>query len=367
MPTLPSRCRALAFAGLCLVVASCARLMPGPPVIAPLPAETAPITRIAFGSCADQNSPQPFWEPMLATAPQLLLMLGDNVYGDVSSAEMAELKEAYRRLAEQPGFRRARERVPMLAVWDDHDYGVNDGGAEFAYRQEAQALFNQFWRVPAASPRARRPGIYESWAFGPKGQRLQIIALDTRYFRSRLKPTDQRDAPGKQRYVPDPDPAKTMLGDAQWAWLAEQLRQPADLRLIISSIQVLPDGHGFERWGNLPLERARLFRLIGETGARGVVFLSGDRHFGAIYQRTEDVPYPLFEITASGLNRPWREANEEDPLQLGPIFADANFGTIAIDWASGRVSLGVRDLRGGLVRSTTVELNELAPGYPPAS
>ncbi len=361
MPTPLRHCRTIAVALLCLALCACARILPQTPVLAPLPGETAAITRIAFGSCADQNIPQPFWEPMLATAPQVFLMLGDNVYGDVSSAEMTELKDAYRVLAARSEFRRARERVPMLTIWDDHDYGLNDGGADFAYRGEAAALFRDFWQVPKASPRAQRPGLYEAWAFGPRGQRLQIIVLDTRFFRSRLKPTDQRDAPGKERYLPDADPAKTMLGDAQWAWLADQLRRPADLRLIVSSIQVLPDGHGFERWGNLPLERERLVRLIGETGANGVVLLSGDRHFGALYLRTDGVPYPLLEITSSSLNRPWAEAKEEDPLQLGPIFTGANFGAIAIDWTAGRVSFSLRDLRGIVVRSTSIELKELAP------
>ena len=61
-----------------------------------------------------------------------------------------------------------------------------------------------------------------------------------------------------------------MLGDAQWAWLAERLREPAALRLIVSSIQVLAEGHGWERWSNLPKERQRLFDLIRDTGARSV-------------------------------------------------------------------------------------------------
>jgi alkaline phosphatase D len=94
-----------------------------------------------------------------------------------------------------------------------------------------------------------------------------------------------------------------MLGEAQWAWLAERLREPADLRLVVSSIQVLAEGHGWERWGNLPGERARLFDLIGATGANGVVLLSGDRHIGGLYREPAGVPYPLTEITSSGINQ----------------------------------------------------------------
>ena len=67
--------------------------------------------------------------------------------------------------------------------------------------------------------------------------------LDTRYFRSPLKPTDEMNARGKERWIPDEDPSKTMLGDAQWAWLENELKRPAELRLIVSSIQVLSEGH----------------------------------------------------------------------------------------------------------------------------
>ncbi len=58
------------------------------------------------------------------------------------------------------------------------------------------------------------------------GMRVQVILLDMRWFRSPLKITDQRGAPGKERYLPDPDPTKTMLGETQWAWLADELRKP---------------------------------------------------------------------------------------------------------------------------------------------
>jgi alkaline phosphatase D len=262
--------------------------------------------------------------------------MGDNVYGDVSSAEMTELREAYAALAAQPGFQRVRARVPILPIWDDHDYGANDAGGDFPYRQESAALFRAFWQVPADSPRGRRDGLYDAWTFGPPGRRLQVILLDLRWFRSPLRPTDERGAPGKERYLPDADPSKTMLGEAQWAWLAERLREPADLRLLVSSIQVLAEGHGWERWGNLPLERERLIRLIGEAGAGGVVLLSGDRHLGALYERTRDVPYPLHEITSSSFNRPFRDAREQDPLQQGDIYTGPNFGIVRIDWPAGR-------------------------------
>ncbi len=89
------------------------------------------------------------------------------------------------------------------------------------------------------------------------------------------------------------------LVEAQWAWLEERLREPAELRLIVSSMQVPVQGHGWERWGNLPGERARLFELLRTTKANGVVFLSGDRHFAGLCRRHEGAPCSLFEIASS--------------------------------------------------------------------
>jgi alkaline phosphatase D len=314
-----------------------------------------PLTRIGFGSCAHQDHPQPIWDAILDWRPELFVFAGDNVYGDLTPGVPGGLAAAYAKAATIPGYRAVRARVPVLATWDDHDYGQNDAGGDFPYKQRAKALFLDFWNVPADDPRRTRSGVHHAAVFGPEGMRLQVILLDTRSFRSPLLPTDEQGAPGKERYLPDPDPAKTMLGAAQWAWLRDQLRQPAELRLIVSSVQVLAEGHGWERWGNLPRERERLFALIAETGARGVVFLSGDRHVGGLYYRPGK-PDGLYEITSSGLNMAYAAAREAGPLRLGQVYGAPNFGTIDIDWWTGRVTLSVRAANGEPVRQAAFSL-----------
>jgi alkaline phosphatase D len=315
-------------------------------------ADGPPVTRIAFGSCAHQDKPQPIWDAVLDYRPELFIFAGDNVYGDLAPGAPTPLAEAYAKAATIPGYRAIRARVPVLAVWDDHDYGQNDAGGDFPYRAEAKDLFLDFWQIAADDPRRRREGIYFAQTFGPAGMRLQVILLDTRSFRSPLIPSDQPGAPGKERYLPDPDPAKTMLGAAQWAWLRAQLGQPAEVRLIVSSIQVLAEGHGWERWGNLPRERERLLGLIAETSAQAVILLSGDRHVGAIYHR----PGAAYEITSSGLNMTYAAAREAGPLRLGQVYGAANFGTVDIDWWAGRVTLAVRGVNGEPARRTVVAL-----------
>jgi alkaline phosphatase D len=152
-----------------------------------------------------------------------------------------------------------------------------------------------------------------------------------------------------------------MLGTAQWTWLAERLREPAELRLIVSSIQVLAEGHGWERWGNLPRERQRLFNLIDETGATGVVLLSGDRHIGGMYRQTTGVPYPLTEITSSGLNQVFPGNREAGPNRLGAVYGAANFGTVDVDWWGQVAILSLRGGNGESVRRETIDLRTLRP------
>ncbi len=325
----------------------------------PLAQNRSPLGRIAFGSCAHQDYPQPIWPAILAYRPELFIFAGDNVYGNFSDADAAALKAAYATARGIDGYMRVRRETRTLAIWDDNDYGLNDGGAEWAHKAAARDEFIKFWDIAPGDPRHGRTGLYHEEIHGPAGMRVQIILLDLRSFRSPFKPTDQRGAAGRERYVPDPDPSKSMLGEAQWQWLRERFQVPADIRLVVSSIQLIAEGHGWERWGNLPRERQRFFDLVRETRANGVVILSGDRHIGAFYRETQGVAYPLTEITSSGLNRSFPGAREAGPNRLGALFGFSNFGTIDIDWWERRLRLAIRDEAGQVQRDVSIPLDAL--------
>ena len=299
------------------------------------------------------------WAPILADQPDLFIFGGDNVYASDVPFSLDKLNAAYATLAVQPGFAQLRATVPHIAIWDDHDYGVNDGGAEFTHKQVSKEAFLRFWKVAADDPRTGRDGLYHAYSYGPLAQRVQVILLDTRWHRSPWKPTDQRNAPGKERYLPDVDPAKTMLGAAQWAWLEAQLREPAALRLIVSGIQVIVDGHGWEGWANFPRERERLYALVRSTRASGVIWLSGDRHIGALYRQAEGAPYPMYELTSSGMTHPWADAKEAGPNRLGELFTALHFGVVEIDWAKRQVSLQIKDVNRVVQREVVVAMDAL--------
>jgi alkaline phosphatase D len=325
--------------------------------------EAGVLSRIAFGSCANQNKPQPVWGPIVAAGPQLFLALGDNIYGDTK--DMQVLKEKYNKLASVPGFQKLKTTCPILATWDDHDYGANDAGADYAMKQESQQLFLDFFGVPADSPRRKQAGIYHAATFGPPGKRVQVILLDTRYFRS---PLTRRKlfAPGGP-YEANSDPKSTLLGEAQWKWLETQLRQPAELRLLVSSIQVVAQDHGWEKWMNLPHERDRLYQLLRDTKAGGVLVLSGDRHLAELSVMDAGLGYPLYDLTSSGLTeaaKSWRRF-ETNSHRVATMNWGNNFGMVTIDWerSDPLLRLQIRDEVGDVMIQEKLPLSLLQPGY----
>jgi len=338
----------------------------------------APLSRLAFGSCAKQDRPQLIWDAVIETKPQLFLFLGDNIYGDTQ--DMQVLRDKWNLLGAQPGYQRLKEICPILATWDDHDYGANDAGADYPKKRESQQIFHDFFGVPADSTRRQHEGVYHAQVFGPPGKRMQIILLDVRYFRSRLVKGFKPGEPGdgyRGAYLPNEDPAATILGETQWKWLAAQLRDPAELRLICSGTQILPDEHGSECWGNFPHERKKLFQTIRDSQANGVVFLSGDRHLAEIMKLGPEetgIGYTLYEVTSSSLNAPSgnvtkagvRFANEINRYRVGLTYFDINFGNVMMDWeqADPHVRVQVREEKGQVVLQQRISLSQLQPALP---
>ena len=297
-----------------------------------------PLTRLAMGSCLRQNRRQPVWKTIRAAKPNLFIHLGDNVYADTYSA--AQMRAAYARLLEHTGYQALRRQVPVIATWDDHDYGWNNSGAEYSMKRDARQIFCDFFGESPTSPRRRQlDGIYTSYLYGPPGQRTQIILLDGRYER-----TDTR-----------------MLGELQWQWLESELRKPAEFRLIASGSRVVAEGVGIEEaWENIPDERMRLFALIENTKAEGVMFLSGDPHYSDYAMINDGVPYPFWDMTSSSLNQSSHKARINKRRLVGGYFRP-NFGMIMIDWAGEgtTIKLETRSSGGKIVLSHSIPLRTL--------
>lgn len=293
---------------------------------------------MVFVSCFKETLPAPAMGTIAEIEPDVFVWMGDNVYGDTEDMEV--LRAKYQVAREHPGYARIRSTARVIGTWDDHDYGANDAGKEFAKKTESQQVLLDFLDVPEGSPRRKREGVYAVEDFGPPGQMTRVILLDTRYF---------RDPVGSNG---------TMLGEAQWKWLEKMLTESeAQVNVLVSSIQVLPAEHRWEKWENFPNERKRLLELLAREDVPPVVILSGDRHVAEI-SVDGSVGYPLYDITSSSLNLPLGEGDEPNRYREGRMFRGANFGSLTIDWSRETpvITGCVRDQEGRPQRAVSFEL-----------
>ena len=271
--------------------------------------------KIALGSCLHQDYPVPIWRAVKENKIDSFFFLGDNIYGDVPSGLPWKLKRSYDKQKKVlPSWLMSKQ---IHVIWDDHDYGKNDGGGSYRFKEYAQDLYIDFWDIPDNDPRANREGIYYQQLQNINGLRVLFVGLDTRYFRSNIEEKDDV-------YLPNLEPDATFLGDKQWEWLKDTLKQEHDLLIMASSIQVLATEHRFEKWSNIPSERNKLLTLLESLDSR-VIVVSGDRHRAGLYQYND-----ITEITASSLNRP-TYSEETDSLLLGKTYTENNFGLISIE------------------------------------
>ena len=292
------------------------------------------VSKIAFGSCSNQDDRLKIFDVVVKHKPDLFIFLGDNIYGDTKN--MAELRAKYIKLAAKPTFQNLKKNVDILATWDDHDFGMNDIGRHYPFKTQSKEIFLNFFDEPKNSDRRNRAGIYTSYMYETNGKKLQIILLDNRTFRDNLKKYNGEFAKDeryfyKLDYSPYKHSDSTFLGNQQWKWLENELMKPADLRLIASASQFGIEYNGYEAWANFPHEQKRFLDLIKKTKAGGVLFLSGDVHYAEISKLTEPGLYPIYDITSSGLSSTWHFATPNKNRIEGPVMEN-HFGLLTIDW-----------------------------------
>jgi alkaline phosphatase D len=330
-------------------------------------------TTVAFGSCLRQWQPVPILHTVTSLSPDAFIFAGDNVYTDTGvyffKDEPERIAEAYRELAARPEYQTLKSSTQLYATWDDHDYGRDNAGAEYTWKQEAKREFLNFFDSFDSAQLRKRPGVYSVHYLGAADSRIQLLLLDTRTFRDPLQHGEPNQECPRSRLVATVDSSTTLLGKAQWRWLAEQIKQPAALRLIVSSIQVIPDSHCYEKWANFPHERTRLIELIRNSGAMHTVLLSGDRHLGEISRLpgTADT-FPLYEITASGLNSAGAGKGEHNRYRVTAdnVRVD-HFGTVRLVMdPAPYVELALHDVEGAVVQQYFIDYASWQPRQPPA-
>lgn len=295
---------------------------------------------IAFGSCNKQYKTNFLWKEIIKNEPNLWIWGGDNIYAD--TYDMSELSKDYKEQLNQKGYKELLKTTPIMATWDDHDYGVNDAGVEHRMKKESQQLFLDFLNVDENDVRRKQAGIYHSQIFKtPKGS-IKVIVLDTRYFRTAMT---RADVNGKKRYKPNSYGKGTILGKTQWNWLLTELNtSKEDFTILVSSIQFLSAEHGFEKWGNYPHEVDKMKKLIKESKVKNVLFLSGDRHISEFSKtEIEGLSSPIIDFTSSGLTHTYSSfSGEPNKSRIKNVVFDISFGVLKFDFDANKVTMEMR-------------------------
>jgi alkaline phosphatase D len=361
------------------------------------------IYKIAFGSChknrgihhpfvkeeVQENLDSPYynntpnnnynnnnvWKRILQQNPNVFVWTGDIVYTKRKSiASTTELKREYDELLTnatigyQSLLQQQHNNISIIGTWDDHDYGGNDYGKEMPQRKERQDLLLDFLNVSSSSPRRQRKGVYSSVTYGTAPRMVKVIVLDTRSGRDKHCIPSVGAAPlpkgigsliacitrfltaglNLQYIIPTCRHAQ-VLDDEQWNWFQEEIQNStAQLNIIVSSIQVLTSNPFTESFGQFPLERERLLKMIRQSD-KNVILLSGDVHHGEILGG----PNQFIEVTSSGMTHScvdpiygflcekmlrsysshrysfYSHGNGSDDQNF---YLNQNFGTLTIDW-----------------------------------
>ncbi|HEX8576025.1 MAG TPA: alkaline phosphatase D family protein [Flavobacterium sp.] len=289
--------------------------------------EDAPDFTVALGSCsyiseASLDRPgKPYgagygiFESINAKKPDIMIWGGDNIY--LREADWDSKTGIYHRYSHT---RKIKEVQPLLArtqnfaIWDDHDFGPNDGDRSFYNKRITQQAFKDFWANKSYGLDAKQEeGNFSTFNWGD----VQFFLLDNRFFKS---PNNRITG------------EKTLLGEQQLQWLIDALSySPASFKVIVIGGQVLNSAAVFENYSNYADEKTRLLNEIAANKIKGVFFISGDRHFTELSKLPRKNTYPLYDWTVSPLTSGVATPSDTEKNMYrvpGSFIAQNNFGTI---------------------------------------
>jgi len=291
-------------------------------MLRPFRFETAPPAgspadlRVAFGSCPkwQDDRIQPIWPWVDHYEPDILFWIGDNVYSDALDPDI--IREEYRRQRDVPALQPILHNVSNLAVWDDHDYGLNNHDRTNPIKEGGYEVFREYWANPSYGlPDVK--GVFFAYTWG----QVEFFFVDDRWYRD---PDEDPDVPGK-----------TMLGPGQLAWLKSGLASSeAVFKVVVSGSGFSTEkGIGGDSWAAFINERDELFNFIRDQGISGVVLMSGDTHIGElnVIPWSANGGYDLYDMVSSPLAQvnpdSWLERRPE--RRIWPVyFQGSNFGLV---------------------------------------
>jgi alkaline phosphatase D len=249
------------------------------------------------GGCRYMPDKERIWDTVAAVRPQAFLFLGDNIYIDQPRWRGKQRAMYYRRQL-RPEFRRMTSQATTYAIWDDHDFGIDDtaGGPDRfkpAWKLPVWNVFQQNWNNPAYGGGRELPGCWFDFSIGD----VDVFMTDGRYYRSFKN--------------------GTMLGPEQKEWLLEKLKASTATFKVIASGTLWTqhaDKGGRDSWSGVMKEREEILSLIDREKIGGVILISADRHRTDIYRIRRPNGYDLYEFETSKMTNDHTHAPNPNAL-----------------------------------------------------
>jgi alkaline phosphatase D len=325
----------------------------------------APDFTFITGSCAYFNEPlydrpgRPYgqdssiFEAMAKEKAAFMLWLGDNWYTREADY-FSEWGMWYRphRDRSLPVLQPLLKAMPHYAIWDDHDYGPNNGDKAFVFRETSRNVFMHYWANPSYGQ--NNEGIYTHFSWGD----ADFFLMDDRYFRS-------NDAMSPYSFD-KPNPEKRMWGARQMDWLKNSLIQSKSVfKFIVTGSQTLNPASPYDCLQSYPVEYNELMDFLATEKISGVIFLTGDRHHSEVIRYDRNGAYPLYDITSSPLTSSIGRVSgkeKDNPARVpGTLVEQQNYTRISITGNKNERKLLVEflGLKGEKLASWTIDEKEL--------
>jgi len=304
--------------------------------------------RLAFGGGAGYvPQHERMWNTIRDKQPDVLFLLGDNVYIDDPKTPAMQHYCYYRRQS-RPEFRRLVAHTPVYSIWDDHDFATNDssGGPAIdkpAWKLPVYRVYRNNWVNPYYGGGEKQPGCNYDFYLGD----VHFIMLDGRYYRNLKKQDNGRS---------------TMLGPAQRKWLLETIQASKGKLLVLCSPvpwTFYAKGKSRDTWNGFREERTEIFNFLAKNKVEGVMLMSADRHRSDLWKIERDNGYPLYEFNSSRLTN--QHVHGTMKRAVFSYNKKQSFGLVEFDTTTDdpTVTYKVVTIDGDVVHSHTLQRSEL--------
>lgn len=288
------------------------------------------------GSCSYFNEPEydrpgqsyggdsSIFETMAKEKAAFMLWLGDNWYTrDVDYLSEWGLWNRAHSDRKRPVLQNFLKAMPHFATWDDHDFGPNNIGTNYMLKEKSREVFKNYWANPSYGEDGK--GIYTAFNYSD----VDFFLCDSRWWRT-MEPSQDSLVALKQE--------TEFLGRQQMKWLQNSLLYTrASFKIVVMGSQVLNPASLYESMSKFKNEYNTLLTFLKDHNVKGVIFMSGDRHFSEIIKLPRQNNYPLYDLTISPLTSYPRKFDGSDSVnsyRVTGIPGKHNYGRVTVTGVS---------------------------------